>query len=110
MKICSKCKTVVDSDVCPCCLRRKFITEAKEDDLVILTTSDYVSSFLVEDILNVAGIKFMKKGALGSAITLYIGETTESFNFYVMAKDYDEALPLIPDFELDAEEIDDNEV
>ncbi len=108
MKICSKCKIAVKNGVCPLCERTKFITEAKEDDLVIVTETDYVSSFLIEDILNEAGIKFMKKGALGSAVTLYIGEMSESFNFYVMAKDYDKALELIPDFELNEEDFDEN--
>ncbi len=89
------------------CCRNKFVTEAQDDDLVILTTTDYVSSFLVEDILNEAGIKFLKKGALGSAITAYVGELSESFNFFIMAKDYDEAAALIPDFDTD-EEFDEN--
>lgn len=107
MQICSKCKSVAENGICPVCQRKKFVLEAKDDDLVILTTTDYVSSFLVEDILNEAGIKFLKKGALGSAITLYIGEITENFNFYVMAKHYEEALANMPDFEL-SEEFDEN--
>ncbi len=89
------------------CCRNKFVTEAQDDDLVILTTTDYVSSFLVEDILKEADIKFLKKGALGSAITVYVGELSESFNFFIMAKDYDEATALIPDFDTD-EEFDEN--
>ena len=108
MKICSKCKTVADDGICPACRRGKFVTEARDDDLVILTTTDYVSSFLIEDILNDAGIKFLKKGALGSAITVYIGELSESYNFFVMAKDYAEASALIPDLDLSEEEFDEN--
>ncbi len=108
MKICSKCKVAVVNGVCPLCERTKFITEAKEDDLVIVKETDYVSSFLIEDILNEAGIRFMKKGSLGRAVTLYVGEMSESFIFYVMAKDYDKALELIPDFELNEEDFDEN--
>ena len=107
MIICSKCKAVVNDGACPICGRKKFVTEAKEDDLVLLTTADYVSSFLIEDVLNDAGIKFLKKGELGSAVTLYIGELTESFNFFVMANDYDEALAVLPNMELDEEAFDD---
>ncbi len=101
MQVCSKCKAVAINNVCPACRRTKYISEAKADDLVIVTEADYVTSFLIEDILNEAGIKFMKKGALGGAITLYVGEMTEIFKFFVMAKDYDKALALIPDFEHD---------
>lgn len=110
MKICSKCKAVAENGACPICERTKFVTEAKDDDLVIVAESDYVSSFLIEDCLTAAGIRFMKKGTLGSAITLYVGELTETFNFYVMAKDYEEALAAIPDLELSEEETDENEV
>ncbi len=106
MQICTKCKAVAPDGVCPMCDKRKFITEASDDDLVILTSSDYVTSFCIEDILNEAGVKYLKKGVLGSALTVTIGEFSESYNFYVLAKDYDATLPLIPDFsdsELDEE-------
>ena len=103
MKICSKCKFVVNNGICPMCERTKFVTEAKEDDLVVVTSADYVTSPLVEDILKDAGIRFMKKGALGGAITLYVGELTETYNFYVFARDYERALELIPDFDTEEE-------
>ncbi len=107
MHICSKCKAVAVNGICPACQRKKFVIEANDDDLVMLTTTDYVSSFLLEDILNDAGVKFLKKGALGSAITVYVGELSESFNFYVLAKDYEKSLDLMPNFELE-EEFDQN--
>lgn len=106
MIICTRCKSAVNNGVCPTCLSKKFLKEASDDDLVLIKSTDYVSSFLVEDILNDAGIKFLKKGVLGGAITLYVGEMTESFNFFVMARDYDKAVTLIPDFELDEDEFD----
>lgn len=110
MIICSKCKIVVNDGVCPNCGRKKFLSEAKDDDLVILTSSGYVSSFFIEDVLNEAEIRFMKKGELGSAVTLCIGELTESFNFFVMASDYERAHSLISDIELDEVEFDETEV
>ena len=109
MKICSRCKAVAENGACPICQRRKYLVEPKEDDLILLTDANYVSSFLIEDILNNAGIKFLKKGALGSAVTVYIGELSETYNFYVMAKDYEEAISVIPIFELDAD-FEENEV
>ncbi len=106
MIICTKCKSTANNGACPICKSKKLLKEASDDDLVLVTSTDYVSSFLVEDILKDAGIKFLKKGALGGAITLYVGEMTESFNFFVMARDYDEAAALIPKLELDEAEFD----
>ncbi len=108
MKICSKCKFATENGVCPMCERTKFITDAKDDDLVIVTTADYITSALIEDILREADIKFMKKGALGSAITLYVGELTETYNFYVFASDYERALELMPDFDSDEANFEEN--
>ena len=105
MITCTKCKSAANSGVCPICQSKRFLRESKDVDLVLVTSTDYVSSFLVEDILNDAGIKFLKKGALGGAITLYVGEMTESFNFYVMARDYEKAVALIPDLELDENDL-----
>lgn len=48
MKICSKCKFVSENGVCPMCERTKYITEAKEDDLVVVTTADYITSRLLK--------------------------------------------------------------
>ena len=110
MKICSKCKFVSENGVCPMCERTKFITEAKEDDLVAVTTADYITSSLIEDILNEAGIKFLKKGVLGSAVTMYVGELTETYNFYVLASDYEKALELMPNFDIGDEDFDETEV
>ena len=98
MKICSKCKFAIENGVCPSCESSKFIKEAKEDDLVIVASANYILSPLVEEILNEGNVKFMKKGSLGGAITLYVGELTETYNFYVFARDYDKARELIPDF------------
>lgn len=108
MKICSKCKFVSENGICPLCERTKFITEAKDDDLVIVTTADYVTSTLIEDILKEADIRFMKKGTLGGAITLYVGEFTETYNFYVFASDYEKALELMPNFDINEEDFDEN--
>ncbi len=103
MNICSKCKAVIKDGSCPICGKSKFMTEAKETDLVLLTSSDYVMSFCVEDTLKEEGIRYLKKGVLGSAISMTVGEFSETFNFYVFPSDYERALPLIPSFDDDFE-------
>ncbi len=106
MKICSKCKAAAANGICPICEKSKYLIDAKEDDLVLVASYDYVSSFCVEDILRGAEIKYLKKGVLGSAIAITIGELSESYNFFVLAKDYDEALALVTEF--DSAEISEN--
>lgn len=99
MQICSKCKAEIKDGACPLCLKNKFITEAKENDSIYVTSAEFIFSGIIEDCLNEARIPFVKKGVLGSAISLYVGEGTELYRFYVNLSDYEracEALSILP--------------
>jgi hypothetical protein len=56
---------------------------------------------VIEDILTDNGISYVKKGTLGSAVSFYVGDGAETFNFYVMLKDYEAAVSAVS--HLDAE-------
>lgn len=102
---CSKCKAVTVGDLCPICEKRKYITEVSENDEVYLTTADFVLANAISDILSDEGIPFLKRGILGSAVTINIGEAAESYRFYVRFADYYKAADLIPKSEITDEEL-----
>lgn len=111
MKICSRCKAPEKDGVCSLCGKNKFLKDALDNDEVYLTTAEYIWSRVVEDTLNESGIPFAKKSAVGSGITVYIGELAEEYKYYVSASEYDkavEAISVISDF--DELETDNNEI
>ena len=96
MKICEKCRAAAPDGVCPMCGKQKHIREARDDDPVFLTESEYIWSRVLEDALTGAGIDFFRHGALGSGVTVSIGDAAERFRYYVNASDYEKALDVLP--------------
>lgn len=98
VQICRKCKAISENGVCPLCGKSKKLTDAKPDDIVYLTSCEYIWSKTVEDILDEAGIKYYRHGSLGSGIIVSIGELAELYRYYVPFPDYEKAVSVIPDF------------
>jgi hypothetical protein len=101
MLICKKCLCEIKEDFCPICGKKKCFREAKDSDEIFLTSADFIFYKVIEDILTDNGISYVKKGTLGSAVSFYVGDGAETFNFYVMLKDYEAAVSAVS--HLDAE-------
>lgn len=95
MLICKKCLCEINGEVCPICGKKKGFREAVEGDEIFLTTADFVFYQVVEDILDDAGISYVKKGSLGAAVTAYVGGNSESYNYYVLLKNYNRSKKLL---------------
>ena len=96
MKICEKCRAAAPDGVCPHCGKQKTVKEAKPDDPVLLTESDFIWSHITEDALYEAGIPFLRHATLGSGVTVSIGDAAERFRYFVNASDYERALAVLP--------------
>jgi RNA polymerase subunit RPABC4/transcription elongation factor Spt4 len=47
---CEKCKRIIQEERCPFC-KRSIVREPEQKDLCLLTERDYISSGILEDIL-----------------------------------------------------------
>ena len=101
MKICDKCSAEAINGVCRLCGKRKSIRDAKENDCIYVTSSNILFSRMIEDAFDDAGIKFLRKSELGSAVSIYIGNTNETYLYYVMLSDYDRAISIANDISTD---------
>ena len=79
---CEKCKRLIDTNYCPHC-KRSIVRELKDDDLVLLTEQDYLSSGILEDILKQSGIPFLKKEVMGAGLSIKVGPMLDRSRFYV---------------------------
>ena len=95
MLICKKCLCEIKDGACPVCGKKKGFREANDNDEIFLTSADFIFYQVVEDILTDSGISYVKKGTLGSAVSFYVGDGAETYNFYVMLKDYENAVNAI---------------
>ena len=101
---CEKCKRLIDTNYCPHC-KRSIVRELKDDDLVLLTEQDYLSSGILEDILKQSGIPFLKKEVMGAGLSIKVGPMLDRSRFYVPFEHMQKALPLLEDlFAVPAEE------
>jgi len=96
MQICSKCKAPLHEDGCPLCGKRKFAREAREEDEIYLTSSEYLWSRIVEDALAAEGIAFTRRGDLGMGVSFAVGDLSETYDYYVMYNDYEKAKAVLP--------------
>ena len=79
---CEKCRRIIDADRCPFCKSRK-TREPEPDDICFLTEQDYVSSGMLEDVLQQNGIRFLKKDVMGAGMAIKVGPMLERSRFYV---------------------------
>ena len=79
---CEKCSRIIDSDHCPYC-RSKRVREPDPRDPCFLTEQDYVSSGILEDVLQQNKIPFLKKDVMGAGLAIKVGPMLERSRFYV---------------------------
>lgn len=91
MLICNKCKAPVKNGRCILCDSKRNIKEACNDDMIYVTSSEPIFSQIIEDCLNDNKIPFIRKSLQGSAVTVILGNTNESYRYYVMLEKYDDA-------------------
>lgn len=79
---CEKCKRIIQEERCPFC-KRSTVREAEANDLCLLTERDYISSGMLEDVLQQRGIPFLRKGVMGAGLAIKVGPMLDRSRFYV---------------------------
>jgi len=79
---CEKCCRIIDTLPCPACKGKKG-REPLPEDPCFLTEQDYVSSGILEDVLNQSGIPFLKKNVMGAGLAIKVGPMLDRSRFYV---------------------------
>ena len=95
---------IIDEERCPVCGSRKIRTPEATDPC-FLTEQDFVSSGILEDVLQQKGIPFLKKNVMGAGMAIRVGPMLDRSRFYVPFEHMQKALPLLEDlFAVPAEE------
>jgi hypothetical protein len=91
---CVKCYRINENDKCEHC-KKKNLRIIKDDDIVYLTTKNFVLSGILDDMLTTENIKFMKKGQKGAGLSNTLGIVTEMFDYYIIYSDLEKALEIV---------------
>ena len=98
MLYCELCMTLCDDHTkCPDCGGKK-LREPKADDPVYLLERNAIWSGGIAEVLQDNGIRCMKRGARGPALSTILGTGSEIYLFYVPYSDYEKAKELMDDF------------
>ena len=81
---------IIDEERCPVCGSRKIRTPEATDPC-FLTEQDFVSSGILEDVLQQKGIPFLKKNVMGAGMAIRVGPMLERGRFYVPFNRFEEA-------------------
>ena len=87
---CEKCNRIIEGDRCPVCKSRK-VREPGPKDPCFLTEQDYLSSGILEDLLNQKQIPYLKKDVMGAGMAIKVGPMLERSRFYVPFEQLDSA-------------------
>ncbi len=87
---CERCMMIIDEERCPVCSSRKIRTPEATDPC-FLTEQDFVSSGILEDVLQQKGIPFLKKNVMGAGMAIRVGPMLERGRFYVPFNRFEEA-------------------
>jgi len=90
---CVKCYKIFDSDQCDNCGKKKLKT-VNGDDIVYLTTKNFVMSGILDDLLTKEEINFLKKGQKGAGLSATLGILSEEYNYYVVYSNLEKALEI----------------
>jgi len=91
---CNKCYKIRDNDECDDC-GKKNLNKICDNDIVFLTTQNFVMSGILDDLLTTENIYFLKKGQKGAGVSNTIGFLTEAYNYYVHFSNLDKALEVV---------------
>lgn len=94
MKVCTKCKSITETEICPLCGGKK-LREVQENDIVLLTSMPYYEAKIFESFLNEQHIAHNIEGQYGAAVIIGVGESIEMYNIYVYYNDYHRAEELL---------------
>lgn len=106
---CEKCKRIIDANRCPFCKSRK-TREPESDDICFLTEQDYVSSGILEDVLQQKGIRFLKKDVMGAGMAIKVGPMLDRSRFYVSFERLEGAMAIVQELFSESEETDSDEM
>lgn len=101
MRICDRCSAEELNNVCRLCGKGKYLREVTDSDCIYVASANVLFSRMIEDAFDDAGIKYLRKGALGSAVVLTIGGANETYLYYVMLKDFSIAKEIVSELPLD---------
>ena len=93
MLYCGNCMLLCEKVECPVCGNRK-LRAPQANDPVFLTAQDFFQSRILEDALHEAGIPCEKRGQLGKAMTLRLGEVMEEYQFFVPFGAYEKSMEI----------------
>lgn len=93
MLYCGNCMLLCEKAECPVCGNRK-LRAPQANDPVFLTAQDFFQSRILEDALHEAGIPCEKRGQLGKAMTLRLGEEMEEYQFFVPFGAYEKSMEI----------------
>ena len=105
---CEKCSRIVEADRCPVCHSRK-TREPEARDPCYLTERDYISSGMLEDVLNQNHIPYLKKDVMGAGMAIKVGPMLERSRFYVPFEKLGSATALMEDLFSAADETENEE-
>jgi len=96
MLYCEKCGRVFEDGRCPGCNSRK-VRAPEPTDTCFLTEQDYVSSGILEDVLQQNGIPFLKKQVMGAGLAIKVGPMLDRSRFYVPYPQLETAEEIVED-------------
>ena len=79
---CERCMRITEDECCPVCGGKRMRTPEPTDPC-FLTEQDFVSTGILEDILQQNGIPFLKKNVMGAGMAIKVGPMLERTRFYV---------------------------
>jgi len=91
---CGKCCKIRENDKCDDC-KKKNLKILCENDIVYLTTKNFILSGILDDMLTTEDIKFLKKGQKGAGLSNTLGILTETYDFYVLYSNLEKALEIV---------------
>ena len=91
---CNKCYKICDKNECDEC-GKKNLSNISDDDIVYLTTKNFVISGILDDLLTTENIYYLKKGQKGAGVSNTIGFLAETYNYYVHFSNLDKALEIV---------------
>jgi hypothetical protein len=105
---CEKCKRIIQEERCPFC-KRSTVREPEANDLCLLTERDYISSGILEDVLQQRGIPFLRKGVMGAGLAIKVGPMLDRSRFYVSFDQLETAMAVTDELFAASEESEEKE-
>ena len=103
MMYCENCMRIIEEERCPVCGNKR-IRMPEPTDPCFLTELDYVSSGILEDLLQQNGIPFLKRNVMGAGMAIRVGPMLDRSRFYIPCDRFGEAETLAAELSSNWEE------